>query len=146
MEKPKKQQAWDKEGHPHFWEASKYAQQGEQTVMLATGLEPVEMSPFPNTDFIEDENVTTNSGETAVLRFAWQKSLTNHSATQEVKSVFQTPAPRSVDSRHSPKKQHFKKAAVTTDTAIATSSRRKTFNTTYTQRCAMQSQQHQEEN
>ena len=79
LKKPKKQQAWDKEGQLHYWEVSKYVHQGKQAAMIAMGLEPVEMLPFPNPD-IKDENVTTDQGDVAALKLAWQQTHSKHSA------------------------------------------------------------------
>ncbi len=54
--KPNKQQAWDKEGCPRYNEPTEAAKQGKRAAMIELGLEPVEMLPFHDPDFVDDEN------------------------------------------------------------------------------------------
>ena len=70
LKKPKKQQAWDKEGRLSYRDISKSSQQGRQAAMLAMELEPDDMSSFPHPDANEDENVMANPGDVAAMKLA----------------------------------------------------------------------------
>ena len=71
LKKPNKHQKWDKDAHLKYTEYSAATKQGKPATMLALGLDLIKMSPYPNLEFTDDENVMkSDTREAAALKLA----------------------------------------------------------------------------
>ncbi len=74
----KKPQSYDRKGQPHYKQVSEAANTGRKAALLAMGMEPKSVSPFPNPEFESDadseEDVTTDPSEAAAIQLARQQT------------------------------------------------------------------------
>ena len=71
-----KPQSYDRKGQPRYKEVSAAANTGRKAALLAMGLEPKSVSPYPNPAFEEDadseEEGITDPSEAAAIQLARQ--------------------------------------------------------------------------